>query len=273
MTVGRSENGSDDLWIGEMGLSARNGKTSKPEKLKMFSVWPKNQPKTTEIDFSHYFHFNSFPPLSHTHEPLTHALLCQAFTAPTHTPSQTEPPTPTHHDPSSTQPSSVPLRSAHDSTQPSSDPLRGPVTIQAWRTWRKSFRSAHDPSSTHSTKITPIHSDPLTIQDPIHSTSETKQAPIHSKHLTKIAPIHSDPSSDSVDAHGEFSFSVSHSDPLIFLRSTLISPVHSFSISGRQPHFSDPQIITSVLTPTHCDASSLLLFLLLLYINFLGLWL
>ena len=27
MTVGRSENGSDDLWIGEMGLSARNGKT------------------------------------------------------------------------------------------------------------------------------------------------------------------------------------------------------------------------------------------------------
>ena len=34
MTVGRSENGSDDLWIGEMGLSARNGKTSKPEKLK-----------------------------------------------------------------------------------------------------------------------------------------------------------------------------------------------------------------------------------------------
>ena len=27
MTVGRSENGSDDLWIGEMGLSAKNGKT------------------------------------------------------------------------------------------------------------------------------------------------------------------------------------------------------------------------------------------------------
>ena len=27
MTVGRSENGSDDLWIGKMGLSARNGKT------------------------------------------------------------------------------------------------------------------------------------------------------------------------------------------------------------------------------------------------------
>ena len=47
----------------------------------MFS-WPKNQPKTTEIDFSRYFHFKSFPPLSHTHEPLRHALLCQAFTAP-----------------------------------------------------------------------------------------------------------------------------------------------------------------------------------------------
>ena len=27
MTVGRSENWSDDLWIGEMGLSAKNGKT------------------------------------------------------------------------------------------------------------------------------------------------------------------------------------------------------------------------------------------------------
>ena len=32
----------------------------------MFSVWPKNQPKTTEIDFSRYFHFKCFPPLSHT---------------------------------------------------------------------------------------------------------------------------------------------------------------------------------------------------------------
>ena len=35
----------------------------------------------TEIDFSCYFHFKSFPPLSHTHEPLTQALFCQAFTA------------------------------------------------------------------------------------------------------------------------------------------------------------------------------------------------
>ena len=179
--------------------------------------------------------------LSHTH------CLCQAFTAPTHTPSQREPPTPTHHDPSSTQPSFDPLRSAHDSTQPSSDPLR----------------SAHDPSSTHSTKIAPIHSDPLTIQarrtrrkslrsthDPLQALDENRSDPLRSAH---------DPSSDSVDAHDEFSFSVSHSD-LIFLRSTLISPVHCFSISGRQPHFSDPQIITSVLTPTHCDACSLFFF-------------
>ena len=57
----------------------------------MFSVWPKNQPKTTEIDFSRYFHFKSFPPLSHTHDSVKPSLRCQAFTAP-------EPPTPTHHD-------------------------------------------------------------------------------------------------------------------------------------------------------------------------------
>ena len=40
----------------------------------MFSVWPKIQPKTTENDFSRYFHFKCFPPLSHTHESLKHAL-------------------------------------------------------------------------------------------------------------------------------------------------------------------------------------------------------
>ena len=40
----------------------------------MFSVWPKIQPKTTENDFSRYFHFKAFPPLSHTHKSLTHAL-------------------------------------------------------------------------------------------------------------------------------------------------------------------------------------------------------
>ena len=50
----------------------------------------------TETNFSRYFHFNWLPPLSHTHEPLTHALLCQAFIAPE--PPTPEPPTPTHHD-------------------------------------------------------------------------------------------------------------------------------------------------------------------------------
>ena len=53
-------------------------------KLKIFSVWPKIQPKTTEIIFSPYFHFKPFPPLSHTH------CLSQSFTALTHIPSQTE---------------------------------------------------------------------------------------------------------------------------------------------------------------------------------------
>ena len=43
-------------------------------KLKIFSIWPKIQPKTTEIIFSPYFHFKHFPLLSHTHSSLTHAL-------------------------------------------------------------------------------------------------------------------------------------------------------------------------------------------------------
>ena len=67
-------------------------------KLKIFSVWPKIQPKTTEIIFSPYFPKNLFllsltrTPLSYTH------CLSQSFTAPTHTPSQTERSTPPHHD-------------------------------------------------------------------------------------------------------------------------------------------------------------------------------
>ena len=67
-------------------------------KLKIFSVWPKIQPKTTEIIFSPYFSKNLFllsltrTPLSYTH------CLSQSLTAPTHTPSQMERSTPTHHD-------------------------------------------------------------------------------------------------------------------------------------------------------------------------------
>ena len=67
-------------------------------KLKIFSVWPKIEPKTTEIIFSPYFPKNLFllfltrTPLSHTH------CLSQSFIASTHTPSQTERSTPTHHD-------------------------------------------------------------------------------------------------------------------------------------------------------------------------------
>ena len=43
-------------------------------KLKIFLVWSKIQPKTTEIIFSPYFHFKPFPHLFHTHSSLTHAL-------------------------------------------------------------------------------------------------------------------------------------------------------------------------------------------------------
>ena len=161
-------------------------------KLKIFSVWPKIKPKTTEIIFSPYFHFKRFPPLSHTHSSLTHAL-----------------------------------------------PL-----------------SKLDCSDPHTEPNGTIHTDaPRSKLDVVVAT----------KHLN-------DPSSDPVDAHDEFSFSVSHSDPLIFLRSTLFPFLADNLISPIHP------LITSVLTPTHtapthCDASSLLLFLLLLYIIFLGLWL
>ena len=219
----------------------------------MFSVWPKIQPKTTEIIFSRYFHFKAFPPLSHTHESLTHALpLSSLHCSDPHT----EPNGTTHIDAPRSKLDAAKLRSTphrRSSNDQSSDPLHtGNETssdpLQALDENRSDpLRSTHDPSS-----------------DPLQALDENRSDPLRSAH---------DPSFDSVDAHGEFSFSVSHSDPLIFLQSTFISPVHSFSISGRQPHFSDPQIITSVLTPTHCDACSLLLFLLLLYINFLGIWL
>ena len=67
-------------------------------KLKIFSVWPKIQPKTTEIIFSPYFPKNLFL-LSLTRTPPSHMhCLSQSFTASTHTPSQTERSTSTHHD-------------------------------------------------------------------------------------------------------------------------------------------------------------------------------
>ena len=122
---------------------------------------------------------------------------------------------PFHSDPLTTRHSKAPIHSDPLTTRRSQAPIHSdPLTIQARRTRRKSLRSAHDPSS-----------------DPLQALDENRSDPLRSAH---------DPSSNSVDAHGEFSFSVSHSDPLIFLRSTLISLVQSFSISGRQPHFSDP---------------------------------
>ena len=119
-------------------------------------------------------------------------------------------------------------------------------------------RTSNDPSSdplqaldeTSSNPLDETSSDPQTSFDPLHALDESSSDPLHAQNDPSFdlvdAPICTnaldahDPSSDSVDAHSEFSFSVSHSDLLIFLRSTLISPVHSFSISGRQPHFSDP---------------------------------
>ena len=68
-------------------------------KLKISSVWPKIQPKTTEIIFSPYFPKNLILLLSLTRTPLSYThCLSQSLTAPTHTPSQMERSTPTHHD-------------------------------------------------------------------------------------------------------------------------------------------------------------------------------
>ena len=96
-----------------------------------------------------------------------------------------------------------------------------------------SIRSCLDPH------FDPLHSDPLQ-STPIRISTHT---PIHSDPVRSTS-IHSDPSSDSVDAHGEFSEHVSHSD-LIFLRSIFsfsgfdvfpfladnpISPIHKSSL-------------------------------------------
>ena len=197
--------------------------TEKSAKLKMVSVWPKNQPKTTEIIFSRYFHFKAFPPLSHTHESLTHALPLSSLHC-------SDP----HTEPNGTTHTDAP-RSKLDAAKLRSTPIRSRSKLYALDKNRSD----------------PLHTGNETSSDPFQALDENRSDPLRFAH---------NPSSDSVDAHGEFSFSVSHSD-LIFLRSTLISPVHSFSISGRQPHFSDPQIITSVLTLTHCDACSLFFFL------------
>ena len=236
------------------------------------------KPKTTEIIFSPYFHFKPFPPLSHTHSSLTHALhLSKLHCSDPHT----EPNGTTHTDAPRSKLYAVDaakLRSTphrRTSNDPSSDPLH---TVD--ETSSDPLQALEENHSDPLHAVDKTSSDPQTSSDPLHPLDESSSDPLHAQNdpssdlvdvpiCTNALDAH-DPSSDSVDAHGEFSFSVSHSDPLIFLRSTLISPVHSFSISGRQPHFSDPQIITSVLTPTHCDACSLLLFLLLLYINFLG---
>ena len=128
------------------------------------------------------------------------------------------------------------------SNDPSSDPLH---TVD---------EASSDPlqalDETSSNPLDETSSDPQTSFDPLHALDESSSGPLHAQNDPSFdlvdAPICTNaldahnPSSDSVDAHSEFSFSVSHSDLLIFLRSTLISPVHSFSISGRQPHFSDP---------------------------------
>ena len=144
----------------------------------------------TEIDFSRYFHFKSFPPLSHTHESLTHALpLSSLHCSDPHT----EPKGTTHTDAprsklDAAKLRSTPIRSRLDAAKLRSTPIRSRSKLDALDENRSDpLRSAHDPSLTLSTKITPIHSDPLTIQAPIHSKHSTKIAPIHSKHLNTFS--------------------------------------------------------------------------------------
>ena len=126
-------------------------------------------------------------------------------------------------------------------------------------------------------------------QAPIHSTStQFKRSKLRSTPHRKRNKLQSTPStrrkslwSTPIRSRSKLRFSRRSRWVFFFrfsLRSAHFSPIHLY-FSGPlffhfwQPYFSDPQIITSVLTSTHCDACSLLLFLLLLYINFLGIWL
>ena len=121
----------------------------------------------TEIGFSRYFHFNWFPPLSHTHEPLTHALLCQAL-----------------------------IRSRLDAAK---------LRFGKW--------PSNDPSSTHSTEIAPIHSDPLTIQArrTRRTSLRSTRTQLRSAHEPSSDPLHTgnETSSDPLQANSD-----PHSDPL-----------------------------------------------------------
>ena len=125
------------------------------------------------------------------------------------------------------------LRSAHDSTQPSSDPLRGPVTIQARRTRRKSLRSTPIRSRSKLDALDENHSDPLRSKlrsahdpssNPLHTGNETSSDPLQefrkSLRSTPIqAPIQS---TLTVSFLNTFLTSISFfSDPPSFLRSTV----------------------------------------------------
>ena len=121
----------------------------------MFSVWPKIQPKTTEIIFSRYFHFKAFPPLSHTHESLTHTLpLSNLHCFDPHT----EPNGTTHTD--------AP-RSKLDAAKLRSTPHR---------------RSSNDPSSD------PLHTGNETSSDPLQALDENRSDPLHAVDETSSDP-------------------------------------------------------------------------------------
>ena len=121
----------------------------------MFSIWPKNQPKTTEIIFSRYFHFKAFPPLSHTHESLTHALPLSSLHC-------SDP----HTEPNGTTHTDAP-RSKLDAAKLRSTPHR---------------RSSNDPSSD------PLHTGNETSSDPLQALDENRSDPLHAVDETSSDP-------------------------------------------------------------------------------------
>ena len=181
--------------------------------------------------FSRYFHFKSFPPLSHTHESLTHALpLSSLHCSDPHT----EPKGTTHTDAprsklDAAKLRSTPIRSRLDAAKLRSTPIRSRSKLDALDEnhsdpLRSKLRSAHDPSSN------PLHTGNETSSDPLQEFRKSLQStPIQ-------APIQS---TLTVSFLNTFLTPISFfSDPPLFLRSTvfpfladnLISPIHKSSL-------------------------------------------
>ena len=106
------------------------------------------------------------------------------------------------------------LRSAHER---SSDPLHtgnetreDPLQANPDGNRADPLRSTHDPSSTHSTNITPIHSNPA----PIHSRAKLRSTPHRKRNKLRSTPSEFRPTLRSTPLRSTPIRIPTHSDPL-----------------------------------------------------------